>query len=225
MKAQLKILQDKNKSLSEQLKKKSRFTEMLYKEHELAKKKISAELHDEIAQILTAINFDLAIISRQGQLQDKIKNTQNLIEASVKIINQFARELRPTILDDLGLIPALKSYCNEFSLKNNIPVILSPLFGHDNLSELHKTIFFRITQEALANIIKHAKANKITVSLTKVKQNLRLEIYDDGIGFNPDKKKLSGLLAMDERLKLTKGKLKIISSPGKGTKIIAEIKI
>lgn len=225
MTSQLKLALASNKKLSEQLKVNKRFTEMLYREHEQAKKKISAELHDEIAQILTAINFDLAIISKQEKIPEKLKNTQLLIEESVKIINQFARELRPTILDDLGLIPALKSHFSIFSQKNSIELTLTTSSEFSELNDLHKIILFRITEESLNNIAKHSKATRVSISLKQRQQFLILEIQDNGVGFNLAKKKKFGIFGMEERLKLAQGKLIIKSVLTKGTLIKAQIKL
>jgi two-component system sensor histidine kinase DegS len=210
------------------------FARLILKQHEEEKKNISRELHDGIAQLLAGINFELEIISTEtknsaGQIHDKIINTQKLIEHSVEVLHRFARELRPIMLDDLGLTAGIRSYIKEFSRQNKIKTKVQIQSNFPYTSELQKIVIFRLIQEAFSNINKHAKATKINITLKIVKNNIVVEVKDNGISFNTknilNKKnsKHLGLLGMKERINIAKGTLSIISIPKKGTTISATI--
>lgn len=220
-----------NKQLKLELKKCQNFSQQLYLRHEEVRKEISRELHDEVAQLLAGINFELAILSKKASkdifiLRKQIMVTQKLIENSVEVIHTFARDLRPMILDDLGLIPAIKSYTKIFFKKTNIPV---EIISHENflsLSDLNKTVLFRVAQEALSNIAKHSKAKQVTITLKRHKNSLHMEIHDNGISFNTkilrtnlSKRRGIGIMGMEERIKIAKGTFTITSSPLRGTTI------
>jgi signal transduction histidine kinase len=215
-------------------KKNQLFVERLIRQQEEDRKEISRELHDEIAQLLAGINFELSIISKEASLSgkkliDKIASAQILVSESVEVIHRFARQLRPMILDDLGLIPALKSYIQEFSKQSGIECVLHSAKNIKSLEDYDQTVLFRVGQEALANIAKHSKATKVILNLTKLKTALKLEVIDNGKSFKirtastPGKHKGMGLLIMEERVKIAGGIFTITSSPQIGTKISASI--
>ena len=224
--AEARHMQEQLRHLSRQL--------LLTQEEE--RKRISRELHDEIAQTLVGINVHLASLTMQDtvdlkQLRTKITQTQRLVEKSVEIVHRFARELRPTVLDDLGLIPALQSFIREFIQRTGIRINFTAFARVDQLNSTQRTVLYRVTQSALANVHKHAHASQVKVSIRKLGGTIRLEIHDDGKSFEVQRVLLAkrhkrlGLLGSRERVEMVGGKFGIESAPGKGTTIRAEIPI
>lgn len=198
------------------------------------RKRISRELHDEIVQTLVGINVHLASLTVKDtvdlkELRAKIIRTQQLVEKSVEIVHRFARELRPTVLDDLGLIPALQSFIKEFAKRKNIRISFKAFSGVELLNDTQRTVLYRVAQSALANVDKHACAKNVTVSIRKRGEAIRLEIRDDGKSFDVQRVLLAkrhkrlGLLGSRERVEMVGGKFDISSAPGQGTTLSAEI--
>jgi len=202
--------------------------------HEEERRKISRELHDVIAQTLSSINVRLSDLKAEPEtsremLFQKIESTQILVENSVEIVHRFARELRPSVLDDLGLIPALETYMQSFMQETGVRVRLMAFGGIENSDSATLTILYRIAQEALTNIARHAHASSAEVSIVDRDGAIRMEIKDDGIGFEVDGKSCAkktirlGLLGMKERIEMIGGSFCIESAPGKSTTIRVEI--
>jgi signal transduction histidine kinase len=198
------------------------------------RKKISRELHDVIAQTLTGINIRLASLKKEAGLNTKglersIASTQRLVEKSVNIVHQFARELRPAVLDDLGLIPALHSFVKIFSKRTHLRVRLQAFAGIEQLDIAKRTVLFRVAQEALTNVDRHAQATEVEIKLHKLPAGMGMNIHDNGKTFNVESasrikgRKRLGLLGMRERLEMVGGTFCVESSPGQGTTIQAEI--
>jgi PAS domain S-box-containing protein len=219
--------------MQEQLRRLSRQV-LLAQEEE--RKRISRELHDVIAQTLTGINVRLAALKKEAAVNTKgldrhIARTQRLVEKSVNIVHQFARELRPAVLDDLGLIPALHSFMKSFSARTGIRTHLTAFAGVEQLDPARRTVLYRVAQEALTNVSRHAQASQTQVDIQKLDGAVCMKIKDNGKGFHPErsphslKRKRLGLLGMSERVEMVKGRLTIESAPGKGTTIRAQIPI
>jgi signal transduction histidine kinase len=198
------------------------------------RRKISRELHDVIAQTLTGINIRLATLKREASINTKgldrnIARTQRLVEKSVNIVHQFARELRPAVLDDLGLIPALHSFMKSFTMRTGVRTSLTAYAGVEQLDTARRTVLFRVAQEALTNVARHAQASRVQVSIQKVAGGICLGIKDDGKSFQVDRvnqskgRKHLGLLGMKERLEMVGGHFVVESSPGNGTMVQAQI--
>ncbi len=198
------------------------------------RKMISRELHDQIAQTLTGINIRLASLKTESTvntkgLQKKITSTQRLVEKSVDIVHRFARELRPTVLDDLGLIPALHSFMKSFTRRTGVRCSLTAFAAVEQLDAAKRTVLFRIAQEALTNVARHAQASRVEVTIQKLPGCIGMKIKDDGKSFNVERtlhangSKRLGLLGMRERLEMVGGKFAVESAPGKGTTIFAQI--
>jgi len=198
------------------------------------RKQISRELHDEIAQTLTGINVHLATLTKEAavntsDLRKKITRTQRLVEKSVNIVHRFARALRPTVLDDLGLIPALHSYMKDFTKRTGIHIRFTAFAGVEQLNSARRTVLYRVAQSALTNVAQHAQADRVKVKLQKLQDAIRLEIHDDGKGFEVDRVlfakrfKRLGLLGMRERVEMVGGSFSVASAPGKGTTVRAQI--
>ncbi len=200
------------------------------------RKRISRELHDEIAQTLVGINVHLAALTREAahnpkDIQQKIAKTQLLVAKTVGVVHQFARELRPATLDDLGLIPALQAFMQEFKKQTGIHIRFKT-FTSGRIKELTnatRTTFFRVAQEALTNVTRHAQASVVDVTFEKLPGALCLKIKDDGKSFQAQRVMQSkrntrlGLLGMRERLEMVGGEFSIQSAPGQGTTVRALI--
>jgi signal transduction histidine kinase len=224
-------LLEQSRHMQEQLRLLSR---QLLSAQEEERKMISRELHDQIAQTLTGINIQLAALKTESMvntkgLQKKISSTQRLVEKSVDIVHRFARELRPTVLDDLGLIPALHSFMKSFAKRTGVHTSLTAFAAVERLETAKRTVLFRIAQEALTNVARHAQAGRVEVSIQKLRGRICMKIKDDGKSFNVERAfhandgKHLGLLGMRERLEMVGGKFVVESSPGKGTTVQAQI--
>ena len=226
-------LLEKSRQMQEELRYLSR---QLLSAQEEERKRISRELHDVIAQTLTGINVQLASLnvgSREGvkELQSKIATTQLLVERSVEIVHRFARELRPSALDDLGLIPALQTYLKVYMENTGIRVTLTVFAGIEQANSDTRTVLYRIAQEALTNVSRHAKANHAEVVIRKTEGNICMEIIDGGQGFRVNgnngqteaKSNRLGLLGMRERVEMVGGTFCIESTLGTGTTVRVEL--
>jgi signal transduction histidine kinase len=224
-------LLEQSRHMQEQLRRLSR---QLLTAQEEERKMISRELHDQIAQTLTGINIRLASLKtestlNQKGLQKKISSTQRLVEKSVDIVHRFARDLRPTVLDDLGLIPALHSFMKSFTARTGVRVHLTAFAAVERLDTAKRTVLFRVAQEALTNVARHAQASRVEVTIQKLPGCIGMKIKDDGKSFNVERTlhanggKRLGLLGMRERLEMVGGKFTVESAPGKGTTIFAQI--
>ena len=225
------LLLEQSRVMQEQLRRLSRQILMAQEEE---RKAISRELHDVIAQTLTAINIRLAALKKGASLNTEdldrnIVQTQRLVEKSVDIVHQFARELRPAVLDDLGLIPALHAYMESFTARTGIRASLRAAAKVEQLDPSRRTVLFRVAQEALTNVSRHAQASHVEVSLQKSRESICMRITDDGKSFdvhrtlNGEGRKRLGLLGMMERVEMIDGCFDVESAPGKGTTIVARI--
>lgn len=198
------------------------------------RKQISRELHDEVVQTLVGINVELAALTQESSaglhhLKAKIIRTQRLVENSVNAVHRFARELRPAVLDDLGLIPALHTYCRSLAARKGLRIRMTAFGGVEALGAAERTVLFRVAQEALNNVVRHARATTVTVSLIRVDAAIRLEITDNGRAFPVQKilfaksRKRLGLLGMQERVEMVGGRLTVESTVGQGTTVRAEL--
>jgi PAS domain S-box-containing protein len=198
------------------------------------RKEISRELHDEISQLLLSINLHLAILDGHAAINPKsirrnITRVRWLVEKSVRIVHDFARELRPPMLDDLGLIPALSTYIADFSKRKGLKIQFTAFSGVEAFESDKRTVLYRVTQEALANVAKHARASVVRVLIMKARGGVCLEISDNGKAF--DISRLSsaewgdrlGLTGMRERVEMVGGRFSVESTSGSGTTIRAEI--
>jgi signal transduction histidine kinase len=224
-------LLEKSDRLQEQLRQLSR---QILSAQEDERKKISRELHDVIAQTLTGINIRLAHLKKEAAINTKgldrnIARTQRLVEKSVNIVHEFARELRPAVLDDLGLIPALHSFVKLFSKRTRIRVRLKVFAGVEQMDTAKRTVLFRVAQEALTNVSRHAHASQVEASIQRLADGICMKIKDDGKSFEVERmmrsrgRKHLGLLGMRERLEMVGGHFDVKSAPGKGTTITALI--
>lgn len=197
---------------------------------EAERKEISRELHDEIVQTLTGINVQLATLKIESGLSKKsfsrhISNTQRLVEKSVEIVHQFARDLRPVLLDDLGLIPAMHAYLKAFTQRTGLQVKFSTFAGIEKLKNDKRVVLYRVAQAALVNVAQHAKAQTVELSFKLLSRSVAMAIKDDGRSFDAvgvmesRRNKRLGLIGMRERVEMVGGTFEIRSAPGRGTEI------
>src|SRR5262249_22027527 len=149
------------------------------------RKNISRELHDEVGQHLTAISVMLATLKHNGaanneDLSRRIAGTQRLLQVTMETVHNFARELRPAILDDLGLLPALRSSLNAFGARTGLRVRFRGNASAEKLPNEEKTVLFRVAQESLTNVAKHAHASRVQIALRKFDGGIYMEVADNG---------------------------------------------
>lgn len=206
----------------------------LLQEQEECRKGISRELHDEVLQILAGINVQLATLkaavrlNRSG-LRQRIIQVQRMVGKSVRSVRDYARTLRPPLLDDLGLIPTMRSYIKELPSKKKLTIRFSAFPEVETLDNIHRTVLYRVCQEAITNVVRHAHAQNAAISIRKSGSLVCLEVRDDGKAFDVDRvlasntKRGLGLIGMRERLEMIGGSFSICSETGKGTVIYAQI--
>jgi signal transduction histidine kinase len=206
---------------------------VLYVQEE-ERKHISRELHDEVGQALTAISVTFATMknngaAKSGIIRRQISDSECLLQETMERVHCFARELRPAMLDELGLLPALRSHLNGFARRTGLRVHFRGSADAEKLGGDQKTVLFRVAQESLTNVAKHAKASRVDVSIRKAGNGICLEVKDDGKSFR-EKPETSikgvgrlGLLGMQERARLVNGTLTVKARLGKGTTICVMI--
>jgi len=215
-------------------KKLRRLTRQIISAQEDERREISRELHDDVVQTLVGINVELSALGKGASLglhalKKKIARTQRLVEKSVNAVHRFARELRPAVLDDLGLIPALHAYSQSLAERKKLKIQMTAFGGVEALGGAKRTVLFRVAQEALTNVARHAHATQVKMSITEISGSIRMEISDNGQSFHVEKTlsaknpKRLGLVGMKERVEMVGGRLVIESTPGKGTTVRAEI--
>ncbi|HXT42253.1 MAG TPA: PAS domain S-box protein [Candidatus Angelobacter sp.] len=199
------------------------------------RKRISRELHDEVGQALTAISVNLQLLKRKAAKADDgldatVAETQSILEQTMHNVHRFSYELRPAMLDDLGLVIALRWYIKGFAKRTSIKVNFRADAGVEQLQNESKTVIYRVIQESLTNVYKYADAERAAVLIRWTGDGARLTVKDNGRGFQPDQLDLSsreksglGLMGMEERLRLVNGQFAVKSAPGKGTTIRALI--
>jgi signal transduction histidine kinase len=225
----------RKESSEKRLEQSQRFLRQLLSAQEDERKKISRDLHDVVAQMLTGINIRLERLKGEAShntknLEQNIAKTQRLVEELASTVHDFARELRPMMLDDIGLIPSLHALMKTFTSRTGVRSHLTAFAGVEHSNSDCQTALFRVVQESLTNVGRHARANRVEVNIRNIKGRIRMEITDDGQSFqvnrvlNSKKKaKRLGLLGMRERVEMIGGTFCIVSSPGQGTTVRAEI--
>jgi PAS domain S-box-containing protein len=194
---------------------------------------IAREIHDEFAQALTGLKMDLSWLAarlppNQPALFEKARTMATLIDSTVQSVRKIVGKLRPGLLDDLGLVAALEWYAHDFQTRTGMQCKFTSCVPDLHLDRERATAVFRIFQESLTNVARHANASRVTAKLNVVSGDLILEIKDNGRGItdgelaNP---KSFGLLGMRERAYLLGGEIRILGRPGKGTAITVQIPI
>ena len=197
---------------------------------ELERKRLARELHDETGQALTSMLLALRAIEEAKTTEEAREATVRLREQLVDTLHDVRRlavELRPKALDDFGLVPALERLTATFTEQTSIPVELEALLDDTRLPPAVETALYRIVQEALTNVIKHSRASRVSVLLTRKRDSVAAVIEDDGQGFELQDVRDGGLglLGMRERIELLDGRLAVESSSSGGTSVVAEVPV
>lgn len=190
------------------------------------RRRLARELHDDLTQRLAVIGIELGKLKQEtlavgSPFYDKIRGIKDLIVKLSEDVHGISRRLHPSIIDDLGLIEAIRSECSNYSRLNKTPVRFAPSDVPGNLSNAVSLCLYRIVQEGLRNISKHARAKDVEITLGRENDTLRLLVRDSGKGFEPDRipKGGLGLASMKERVRFINGTLSVRSAPGSGTDI------
>jgi signal transduction histidine kinase len=207
-----------------------RLSHELVRAQELERKSIARELHDAVGQTLTALRMELANLEmiRQSpgeEFAERLSEAKQLAEQTLASVRNLAMGLRPAMLDDLGLAPALEWQGREFSRHSGIPVHLQIDGMLEGLPESHRTCVFRIVQEALTNCARHAQAKNVRLAVHGRRDAVLVSVQDDGVGFAGSAPSSGGmgLLGIEERARELGGSVNIHSQPGKGTTLQVEI--
>ena len=200
----------------------------LVEAQENERRAISRELHDEVGQSLTGVLVELANLSMlirtaDPQAQAKAGEIKRLVEDSIRVVRDMALLLRPSMLDDLGLVPALEWQAREVSKRSGLWVKVDAEGVPEDLPEEHKTCVYRVVQEALHNIVQHAAARNAWIQMRRESTRLRLSIEDDGRGFEPLRQRGMGLLGITERVTHLGGTFSMESRPGQGSILRIEL--
>jgi signal transduction histidine kinase len=194
----------------------------LVQAQEEERRSISRELHDEVGQSLSGILVELANLTpllrpENTAATSKVDEIKREVEESIRVVRNMALLLRPSMLDDLGLVPALEWQAREVSKRSGIRVKVDAANVAEELSEEHKTCVYRVVQEALHNCVQHSSAHNVKITVDQQAAALQLAIEDDGKGFTPQKERGMGLLGIQERVSHLGGAFAVDSSPGRGT--------
>jgi signal transduction histidine kinase len=193
---------------------------------ELERTRLARELHDETGQALTSILLGLRTLQEATNPEAALENVRELVVSTLQDVRRLAIELRPSALDDYGLVPALERLTATVSEQGGPVVDIEAQLGDTRLPGEVETALYRIVQEALTNAMKHAEAGSVSVTLTRTQDSVTVVIEDDGRGIEPtrgDSDSGLGLAGMRERLALLNGRLRIESSPDAGTTVVAEV--
>ncbi|MGB8076954.1 MAG: PAS domain S-box protein, partial [Gallionella sp.] len=191
------------------------------------RKRIARELHDELGQTMTALHFDLKwlherIDTRQKEVQARLSSMQALIERTVGTVRRISEDLRPGMLDDLGLAAAIEHHAEKFAAQTGIACDLAMNVSEFDLSDRAATALFRIVQESLTNIARHSGASRATIRLQDMGDKILLIVQDNGRGLPdgpPSDKKTYGLMGMRERVRMLEGVMDIFNETGSGVRI------
>jgi signal transduction histidine kinase len=203
----------------------------LVRTQEEERKALSRELHDAVGQMLSAMTMEIgnleSHINSPEKLRERLKEARSLNAETLRVIRDLAMGLRPTMLDELGLGPALRWQGRTHSQRSGVPVTVQIDGDLEDLPETHRTCIYRVVQEALTNCAKHAQAKNIQLAIYGQQDRVRLSIRDDGVGFNPREATARGLglVGIQERVRELEGRVSISSQPQKGTTLEVEVPV
>ena len=186
------------------------------------RKRVARDLHDEVNQALTAILLRLEALTQVAppRLRDELAETKGLANQAMEELLQLARQLRPTALDDHGFLPAIEEQLRRFKAQHGVEIRLTTTGSLDDLGSEQQLVLYRVTQEALNNIARHARASHVDVAIRRSNGSVALAVTDDGEGFDyANERRGLGLDGMAERARLVDGDFEVSTRPGKGTKL------
>jgi signal transduction histidine kinase len=190
-------------------------TRLLLRAQEDERRRIARELHDEAGQVLTAVKIELDLEGR--------KEAGEMVGRALAQVRDLSNLLRPTVLDDLGLVPALRGLVDDFSQRTRIDATLACSDALGPLADEHQVVIYRVVQEALTNVARHAGARRVQVRIEAADDRVRLAVQDDGRGVSGEPTPHLGLLGIRERVTTLGGTLVIDGAPGRGFRIEADI--
>jgi signal transduction histidine kinase len=195
---------------------------------ELERTRLARELHDETGQALTSILLGLKPLEQAAESEESrqaLESVRELVFSTLRNVRRLAVELRPSALDDFGLVPAVERLTETFREQSGLRVELESQLDETRLPSEAETTLYRVIQEALTNVIKHAGANGVSILLQRKSNAVVAVIEDDGSGFDPGNTRPDalGLVGMRERVSLAGGRLQVESTPGAGTTVVAEV--
>lgn len=232
----VRIASDRIKSSREELR---ALTEHQRTLRELEQKRVSREIHDELGQALTSLKMKIHLLVRRirdrsagavspGELEDKLADLSELVDGTITSVRRISSELRPSILDDFGLVAAIEWQASQFEQEMEIPCLLLSSTDKLELDSETEVAMFRIIQEALTNIARHAAATKVSITLRSLPDHLLIRVEDNGRGIDlrkDNKKQSLGILGMKERSRLIGAALSIGPRRGGGTTVELKIPI
>jgi PAS domain S-box-containing protein len=217
-----------NQNLNEQKLK----TAFILEGQEKERKIIARELHDGLGQMLTALKFNFEGIEVSGEENSKLKDIKKQIIDTIQETRRISFNLMPNVLNDYGLVPAVKHLIEQMSGHSKIKIIFECRWEQHRMGRNLEINLYRIIQEAMNNAIKYAEADEVKIEIDKILNFLRIEISDNGKGFSPgraDKSKITGsgngIINIQERIASLNGDFRILSAPGEGTKILVKVPI
>ena len=203
----------------------------LVEAQETERRAISRELHDEVGQAVSALSLAIGNVAARvspetvGDSKEQLQNIRRIAEKTVAVVRDISLLLRPSMLDDLGLIPALEWQAREVSRNEDVHVSVRADSVNEELPEEQKTCIYRVVQEALRNVTRHAHAKTVEIRLAQTDGLLHLTIHDDGQGFRPERQKGVGLLGIEERVRGLNGSVEVDSEPGRGTTLTVRLPV
>lgn len=206
-------------------------SQQLVAAQEEERRKLSRELHDHVGQMLTALRMELGRIDRVRPAGDNrvtlaINECRQLVDDMVRIVRDLALGLRPSMLDDFGLQPALEWLTRDFTRRSNVPVELQITGRLESLSDQHRTCIYRVVQEALTNCVRHARATAITVVIRAREDLIEVTVRDDGVGLDPSRRAAGfGLRGIEERVRELGGNITLLSAAGQGATLSIKLPI
>lgn len=227
--AMLKANQELNVQVEQRTAELTELSQHLIRVSEEEKAKLARELHDTLGSNLTAINMDLNWIQRRlpettREIKDRLQRVLQMLTETVELKHEVIEGLRPSHLDNLGLAFAMRSHCREFTRRTGLPCEVDVREDFDDLDPARSIAFYRIAQESLTNIAKHAQANKVRLILAREDGGIRLRIIDDGVGVAEEslsKPKSHGVVGMRERMRQMGGRFSI-RRPEEGTGTVVD---
>jgi signal transduction histidine kinase len=215
---------DEQRAISEEAQRRTReLSQRLVVTQEEERKSLSRELHDHVAQVLTALRMELGRIERgrspaDTRLSETVSECKHLVDKLFRTVRDLALGLRPSMLDDLGLRAALGWHVRDVIRRYGVDVELVVEGELDTLPDRHQTCVYRVVQEALTNCVRHSRAHAITVSVAGLADGLKVFVKDDGVGFDPaERHEGLGLRGLEERVTEHDGSLTVTSASGQGT--------
>jgi signal transduction histidine kinase len=198
----------------------------LLRAQEDERRNLARELHDEVGQSLSAIMMEAGnaeLAEGPAEVEERVKSIAAIAEKTLNEVRDLALLLRPSMLDDFGLVPALNWQVRETGKRTGLDIRLYAGEDCDDLPDEHKTCIYRMVQEALNNAARHAGARTVQVNVKNAGDRVQFSVQDDGSGFDKKMVRGLGLLGMEERVRRLGGRLRVDSSPGRGTVIVAEL--